>query len=49
MSRSYSNQRDKNGSKYTNYDMSNRRYDERNSESVATVENKVCGFIKMFK
>ncbi|KMT08358.1 hypothetical protein BVRB_6g140410 isoform A [Beta vulgaris subsp. vulgaris] len=40
MSRSYSNQRDKNGSKYTNYDMSNRRYDERNSESVATVENK---------
>ncbi|KNA10131.1 hypothetical protein SOVF_147260 [Spinacia oleracea] len=37
MSRSYSNQRDKNVSKY---DASSRRYDERNSELVATLGNK---------
>lgn len=37
MSRSYSNQRDKNASKY---DVSTRRYDERNRESAATLENK---------
>lgn len=41
MSRSYCSQRDKDDSKFNGYDVSNRRYDDRNSESVAATENKV--------
>ncbi|CAO2830087.1 unnamed protein product [Amaranthus hypochondriacus] len=40
MSRSYSNQRDSDVSKFNGYDASSRRYDERNLESVETVGNK---------
>ncbi|CAO2828455.1 unnamed protein product [Amaranthus hypochondriacus] len=38
LSRSYTNQREQNGSKFNGYNATNRRYDERNSESVGTEE-----------
>ena len=41
MSHSYSNQRDTDASKFNGYDVSSRRYDERNLESVETAGNKV--------
>ncbi|XP_057530797.1 inorganic pyrophosphatase TTM2-like isoform X2 [Amaranthus tricolor] len=40
MSHSYSNQRDTDASKFNGYDVSSRRYDERNLESVETAGNK---------